>query len=338
MRRFFSRKVVCLEVFTKESFLNNIAFMSDLNTVESLLITGTNGFVGRSIIDQIAKLDTHKLPCELLLVTRRGLDFELPARLKPITTVLNQDLTQKWKFHREVSHIINLAADGSRSPYSDTANITFSSIVTNLVSWVSSFQKPMRVFHASSGACTGYVPLSNSSGTPNPKFSFAQNRLEAELAIKKASNDFGFELTIGRLFTFSGTHLLGKGQYAISDFIKSAIATKAIKISGHPNTVRSYLHQEAMANWILEALICKEVHIGLEIGSSEKVTIKELAEFVAQETSASVSFATEPHQGDIYLPNNQETKDKLGVTEGKGWKPAVIEMINVEGKKFYGLT
>jgi len=85
-------------------------------------------------------------------------------------------------------------------------------------------------------------------------------------------------------------------------------------------------------------LICKEAYTGLEIGSSEKITIKELAEFVAQETSASVVFPTEPHLGDIYLPNNQETKDKLGVTEGKSWKVSVIEMINFERKKFHGLA
>jgi nucleoside-diphosphate-sugar epimerase len=310
--------------------------MFNLSAVESLLITGTNGFVGRSIIDQIAKVDSQQLPNELLLVTRQGLDFDLPTNLRDITTILNHDLTQKWKFDKEVSHVINLAADGSMSPYSTAANDTFTSIVSNLVTWVSRSQKSPRIFHASSGACAGFRPLSNSIEASNTKASFSRNRLEAELTLKKASSDFGFELSIGRLFTFSGVHLLEKGQYAISDFIKSAIATKAIKISGDPNTVRSYLHQDAMANWIIQALVCNQPHTNLEIGSSERVTIRELAEFVAQETSASISFPTEPHHGDIYLPNNQETKDKLGVSEGVNWKIAVQEMINIEGKKSHG--
>ena len=310
--------------------------MINLSAVESLLITGTNGFVGRSIIDQISKVDSQQLPNELLLVTREGLDFELPLNLRGVTTVLDQDLTQKWKFDKRVSHVINLAADGSKYPYSTAANDTFTSIVTNLVRWISTFQKSPRIFHASSGACSGFRPIRNSSEASNTKSSFSQNRLEAELILKKASSDFGFELSIGRLFTFSGVHLLKKGQYAISDFIKSAIATKAIKISGDPNTVRSYLHQDAMANWILQALVCKQPHTNLEIGSSEMVTLRELAEFIAQETSAVISFPTEPHHGDVYLPNNQETKDKLGVIEGVNWKIAVQEMINFEGKKSHG--
>lgn len=310
--------------------------MLNLSAVESLLITGSNGFVGRSIIDQIAKVDLNLLPRKLLLVTRRGLDFELPIKLKTITKTLNHDLTQKWNFDQEVSHIINLAADGTSSYYSTTANNTFSSIVTNLVLWVSTFQKLPRIFHASSGACSGIRPLSESSTFFNIKSSFAQNRLDAEIALKRASNDFGFELSIGRLFTFSGTHLLTKKQYAITDFIKSAITNNSIKVTGNPKTVRSYLHQDAMANWILQALICKETYTNLEIGSSDIVTIGELAEFIAHKTSASISHPTNPHPGDVYLPNNQATKDKLGVSEGKNWKMAVEEMLSVERKNFHG--
>lgn len=310
--------------------------MVDLSAVESLLITGTNGFVGRSIIDQIAKVELHHLPHELLLVTRQGLDFDVPENLKGITTILNQDLTQQWIFDREVSHVINLAADGSKYPYSDTANNTFTSIVNNLVLWVSTLRKPVRVFHASTGACAGFRPLNDSNSPSNPKSSFAQNRLEAEWLLKNASSNIGFELSIGRLFSFSGVHLLEKGQYAIVDFIKSAIATNAIEILGDPNTVRSYLHQDAMAIWILQALVSKQPYTNLEIGSSEIVTIRELAEFIAQETSASISYSrTSPH-GDIYFPNNQETKDKLGVNEGMSWRVAVEEMISHEGNKSNG--
>jgi nucleoside-diphosphate-sugar epimerase len=307
--------------------------MIDLSGVDSLLITGSNGFVGRSIIDQIAKLEPQYLPHEILLVTRQGLNFDLPANLLPRTIILNRDLTQNWKIEKEVSHIINLAADGSRSPYSDTANNTFTSIVANLVSWISTFQKSPRIFHASSGACSGYTPINKTTSPTNPKSSFAQNRLEAEYSLIKASSDIGFELSIGRLFTFSGIHLLEKSQYAISDFIKSAMLSNVVKITGDPNTTRSYLHQDAMAKWVLAALVCKDLHTDLEIGSSDAVTIRELAEFIAHETTAQLFFGAELHQGDVYLPNNQATKDKLGVDEGKNWKLAVAEMINVEGKK-----
>jgi nucleoside-diphosphate-sugar epimerase len=322
-------------VFAKIPILHIISSMSNLSEVNSLLITGANGFVGRSIIDQISMLSDEDLPQELLLVTRQGLDFDLPVNLRTVSKVLSQDLTQKWNFDNNVSHIINLAADGSKTSYSTEANDTFSSIVTNLISWVSTNQKAPRVFHASSGACSEYKPISGMKNLSNPKSDFAQNRLKAERDLQRASEDFNFELSIGRLYAFSGIHLLRKSQYAISNFIKSGISTKVVKVTGDPNTVRSYLHQDDMANWILAALVAKEPQINLEIGSNDAVTIKELAEFVAQETSAQLSFAAEPPPGDIYLPNNQATRDKLGVTECKSWKLAVSEMIGVERKSDY---
>jgi hypothetical protein len=55
--------------------------------------------------------------------------------------------------------------------------------------------------------------------------------------------------------------------------------------------------------------------------------IKELAEYVAQETDAEIEYSKAPPSGDIYLPDNTETRIKLGVEEGKGWKEAVLEMI-----------
>lgn len=310
--------------------------MLDLSSVNSLLITGSNGFVGRSIVDQIANNDSHQLPNELFLVTRHGIDFDLPPNIAPITKVISHDLTKEWTFNLEVSHIINLAADGSPSSYSTTANEIFTSIVGNLISWTTTLHSAPRIFHASSGVCSGFKPLDNQNFSSNVKSIFAENRLRAESALKKASEDVGFELSIGRLFTFSGNHLLRKSQYAISQFIKSAVSNKTIKVLGDPNTVRSYLHQEEMAKWILSSLVYKEKFSTFEIGSSEAVTIRELAEFTAQETSASLSFASEFEPGDLYLPNNQETMDKLRVAEGKSWKLAVVEMIRELRENSYG--
>ena len=99
--------------------------MLDLSAINSLLITGTNGFVGRSLIDQIASLNRDSLPGRLILLTRHGLEFDLPVNLSEISTVLERDLTKDWMLDQDVSHLINLAADGSKSPYSPEANKIF---------------------------------------------------------------------------------------------------------------------------------------------------------------------------------------------------------------------
>lgn len=305
----------------------NRNFLS-LGAVESLLITGANGFVGRSIINQVSHLDQKSLPKKIVLVTRAGLTFTLPESLESITTFVAQDLSKEWEFNHDVSHLINLAADGSKSPYSENANQTFTAITHNLVSWIAKAHDNPKVFHASSGACFGRFPINGAAEEFYIKSDFEKNRINSEVILEKSAENLDFQLTIGRLFTFSGRFLLSKGQYAITDFIKSAIDARNIYISGDPRTVRSYLHQDAMAEWILRSLIVNTAGMTLQIGSSQLVTIKELAEFIAKRTSSRITYNSNPAIGDIYLPKNDETRTKLGVEEGMNWKDAVDEMLD----------
>jgi hypothetical protein len=82
-----------------------------------------------------------------------------------------------------------------------------------------------------------------------------------------------------------------------------------------------------MSEWILTALASSEVNSTYQIGSNEAVTIGQLAEFIALETGAEINYSKSPSRGDIYIPDNTETRIKLGVEEGKDWKEAVLEMI-----------
>ena len=302
--------------------------MLNLSEVESLLITGANGFVGRAVVDSISELKTKNLPKQIVLLTRNGINFQLPEKVSARTRFVMHDLTKPWPFDLNPSHIINLAADGSRLPYSEEANSTFRSIGINLIEWVRCNGNKPKLFHASSGACFGYKPLTASQPIDNLKSAFIDTRINVENLLINASGSGAFDLAIGRLFTFSGRILLEKNQYAITEFIKSAIFYGKIQVKGNPNTVRSYMHQEAMAHWILQSLISPEPAFDLQIGSSEPVTIRELGEFIARETDAEVEYSEVFQGGDVYLPNNATTKTKLGLSEGLHWKLAVQEMID----------
>jgi len=70
----------------------------------------------------------------------------------------------------------------------------------------------------------------------------------------------------------------------------------------------------------------------LQIGSSGPVTIRELADFIAEQTGAKVDYALNPQPGDVYLPENEKTKTKLGLSEGLNWKVSVQQMIETARK------
>ena len=160
------------------------------------------------------------------------------------------------------------------------------------------------------------------------KENFIQSRIDIENLLKTASESGKFQLTIGRLFTFAGTNLLRKDQYAVTDFIYSGLKNGIVHVKGDPGTIRSYMHQSTMAEWILQSIVIPECPEDLQIGSSEKVSIGELAEYVAELTGSEVNYSDFPQAGDVYLPNIDSTRAKLGLGEGMHWKSAVLEMIN----------
>jgi nucleoside-diphosphate-sugar epimerase len=193
--------------------------------------------------------------------------------------------------------------------------------------WISRQEREIKLFHASSGACFGYKPLIPGSESVDSKKIFIQARIKVEDNLREFCSQQKFPFSIGRLFTFTGNNLLSKNQYAVTAFINSALSGNRIQVLGDPLTIRSYLHQDSMSEWILAALATNEINSCYQIGSNEAVTIGQLAEFISLETGAKIDYSKEPSSGDIYIPDNTETRIKLGVEEGKGWKEAVLEMI-----------
>lgn len=309
--------------------------MLDLSHIKNLAITGANGFVGRSIIENISKLSDQHLPKKLTLITRNGLNYSIGPQLFERTRFIYQDLCQVWEFQDNVTHLVNLAADGTKDSYSNEACSKFTSISENLVQWIKRTNQQITVFHASSGACFGYKPLVPRIHQNNIKANFILNRIEVEDFLLMSSRKIGFNLSIGRLFTFSGSNILSKSQYALSQFIDTATRSRRIIVKGDPETERSYLHQDAMSGWIMKALSVAESDIFLQIGSNEVVTIGELANYIAQETGASIEFAKDPIPGDRYIPENSETMCRLGMGQGKSWRDAVLEMIKEARKTNY---
>jgi nucleoside-diphosphate-sugar epimerase len=223
--------------------------------------------------------------------------------------------------------VIHLAADGSRAPYSENANQDFFKVVQNFCIWLQTFEKLPRVFHASSGATLGRESTEIQPRLGSIKKEFVETRLQSEDLLKRSMAGEVKNLVVGKLFTFSGRNLLPKRNYAVVDFIRGALENGSIKISGHPETVRSYLHQEEMAQWILKALVNTVIDEEIQIGSAEAITISELAQFIAEITSSKVAYITNHAVGDVYLPNDLSSRSKLGVKQGLDWKSAVQDMV-----------
>jgi nucleoside-diphosphate-sugar epimerase len=312
-----------------------------MNQIEALLITGSNGFVGRSFLNYLETLPAGDLPLKICLVSRTGKFPEIISlHLKTEVFFVTSDLEQPWEFSFPATHIAHFAADGSTNAYSMDASQKFLRIIRNLENWIVALNCPT-IFLASSGACFGYVPLSGEVYTPDGetnnfstkekipgnKAHLIQSRIQAEDSLLLLESLGKIDLRIGRLFSFIGNSLFNKHQYAVNSFVNMALSTSEIEVLGDPKTIRSYLSEYDMADWIYKSL-CQKINSNyLAIGSANPVTILELANEVSAQTGAKVRLPKSFEPGDIYVANSLETQKLLNVVETISWQNALERYI-----------
>ncbi len=294
---------------------------------DSLLITGSSGFVGLSFLDYLSTLPSSQLPERIGLVSRNG-GVRAPETLRSSTDIISiqADLRASWEFDFVATKILHLAADGSSNAYSHDAAVGFTEMIENFQRWVKRYPKPT-VFHASSGACFGHVPLQDESTEVSPKSTFIDYRLKGETLMRNMQESGIIDLRIGRLFSFIGPHIREKAQYAIPNFVSSALRNHKIVVSGNPATTRSYLDAQDMSHWIFRAFASEVTSDILSIGSEIPVTINEIAQFVAGRTKSELIYNKPDSHGDYYVAGNEETRNRLHVSETVTWQTSLESYI-----------
>ena len=296
------------------------------------MITGAFGFVGQSFVDWLIRQPPELHPSKLILITNSQKNLNNVIR-EISTQILVSDLGQPWNFDFECDYLINLAADGSANAYSSEASELFIRISNNMISWLQK-KESVHFFHASSGACEG-IKFDNSELIPedikrmfeSKKQSLIDSRLHSENAILQLLSTSSIDGSIGRLFSFIGPRIISKHQYAASSFLAQAHHSKRIKVSGNPNTVRSYLSTDDLSSWIYKTIQLDSKPAIMNIGSAIPVKIGDLASYIANKTNAELELLNPDLPPDIYVSDNRKTLDLLKVSEGMGWREQIDGVI-----------
>lgn len=301
---------------------------------KKLMITGAFGFVGQSFLDWLDKQPPELHPSKLILVTNS------PTNLGKViskidTETLLFDLSKPWNFEVDCDYLINLAADGSSNAYSLGASELFTRISDNMIYWLQR-KEHVRFFHASSGACEGIkfdstqIILEGAKKLfEGKKRNLVNSRLQVEETILQNLSTSSIVGNIGRLFSFIGPKILLKNQYAVSSFLSQAQSGHTIKVTGSPDTVRSYLSTDDLSSWIYKTIQLDTKPAIMNFGSKIPVKIGELASYIAQKTNSDLEFLNHDLPSDIYVSDNKATLDLLMVSEGSGWQEQVDEVIRI---------
>ena len=175
----------------------------------------------------------------------------------------------------------------------------------------------------SSGAVYGVQPPDllkmpeNYAGGPNPcsKLSaYAEGKRSAELLCAMTPE---IETKIARCFAFIGPHLPLNAHFAAGNFLRDAMAGRAIMIQGDGRPLRSYLYAADLVIWLLAVLVRGKGNIPYNVGSDEAVSIEELANLVAKKAEKPVKIEIMKSTGaglpPRYIPDITRAKCDLGL-------------------------
>jgi len=180
----------------------------------------------------------------------------------------------------------------------------------------------------SSGAVYGTQPpevekmAESFSGSPyltSPRAFYGEGKRMAELLCHLYSQGSTLQCKVARCFAFAGPHLPLDANFAIGNFIGNALRREPLRITGDGTPLRSYLYMADAMIWLWTILFRAPSARAYNLGSDQALSIRELAQRVANVLSPAAEIIVEqqPVPGRLpmrYVPSIALAKQELGLS------------------------
>ena len=300
-----------------------------------IFITGGTGFFGCWLLESFLWINSRlNLNAKIVVLTR---DIET-FRKKAPHLVSSSDIeflvgdVRKFDFPRGTfSYIVHAAAE-SKTKYDDETPLEILDTIVQGTRHTLDFAVSCRAkkfLLTSSGAVYGkqppeirYIPETyiGAPDVTNQTTIYGEGKRMAELLCSTYATEYGFEAKIARCFAFVGPYLPLDKHFAIGNFIQDSLHGGPIKVEGDGTPYRSYLYAADLAIWLWTILFKGKSNYPYNVGSSEDLTIKQVANIVAQSVkpilkvviSKKPKLEKEPAK---YLPDVNRARNELGLRE-----------------------
>lgn len=296
-------------------------------------MTGISGFFGRWMLGSLLRANENM-----------GLDISIVALVRDTKRFLRNaphlhsydelqlatgDVRDFSFPQGEFTHIVHMAASSDAAIQASDPLGLFTSIVngTARVLEFAGICKAKRFLFVSSGAVYGPQPTElvrlpeDYRGAPDPTISqsvYGTAKRSAEQLCSLHNSAGSLEVTIARAFAFIGPGMPLVGHFAAGNFIHDGIIGQPIKINGDGTPLRSYLYTADLTWWLWKILLEGAPGCSYNVGGEEIVSIRELAETVAESFSPrlNIEVAVRPDYRKIperYIPDITRAKKELGL-------------------------
>lgn len=284
------------------------------------MVTGGAGFIGSHLTERLLK-DGHTVLIVDNFSTGTLANIK-PLLNNPSLSILKEDLKKPAKLGNAVNEcetIFHLSANpevkiGESSPVVHFEENILATL--NLLEAIRQAGTPKKIVFASTSTVYGdasKIPTPEDYSPLIPISTYGASKLACEALISAYSHTFNHRVLIFRLANTIGP----KTRHGvIVDFIRKIQKNpRQLEILGDGNQEKSYLHISDCIEAMLH--LTKRFHDSIEkteiynIGSNDQITVREIAEIVAEEMNV-------PH-----------IKHKFtgGVDGGRGWKGDVKRML-----------
>lgn len=285
---------------------------------QNLLILGGSGFFGKSILEFLyqKKFFYKKKFNTITILSRqyRGNNI-IVNKLKEYFKVIyiKKDFFKMDKLPEAQFIIYCLLLDSAKKNYQ---------AVKHFVRIAKKLRTKSSIAFTSSGAVYGNKlnkkkrVMENLS--LNNKFNFltleknkyAISKLKSEKFLERLSKK-GFKIIILRCFAFVGKDLPSNKGFAVKDFIDRVISLKEVTVNSRHKVLRSYMHQNDLANWVLTILLNNIKLFSIyNVGSDEPISIHNLAHSLSKKFSLKFeSNYCKSNYIDSYIPNIAKAKN-----------------------------
>lgn len=302
----------------------------------TLLLTGATGFFGKSILDAFRRdlLAPYGIGRIMALARRaQRLRAEAPGLCGPAVELVDADVLRlDSTFDADV--VIHAAASSDARRYqADPAGEARIIVEGTRRVCEAIHRSPCRprLLYVSSGAVYGRQPpdvavltedAPQLAGADPDKDAYAQAKRAAEVIVRDLASASGVPVRIARCFAFVGPWLPRDRHFAIGNFLECALRGRPVEVRARRNVVRSYLHADDLAAWLLRLATadgrgCE----AFNVGSDAAVSLRELAAMVAAAGGVGVSLPETAAEGidseisriDRYVPDISKARRELGL-------------------------